>query len=336
MIKKYVLTLLAFFFFVATSPVHALSRTPSPFLDVSSTNAYFMDIDYLYNLKFVHGDEKGNFNPDQSMNRCELVKLTLKVKEYLLPSGSAPHVQVTPSTTAFPDIPLNSWCNSLVWELKTAGALDGDERGNFDPWRYVSAAEAFKMIIESVSPEDFSEFASDGQWQNNYASYVVGKHLENYSSVSVVQVNEPISRKSIVRIIRRFIDLQYENNENIYLSSGLTSSRILLVHDIDLSSGRKISFELDKVRVNKNFLPGVNDYYLNSRASGQELVLSSDAQFYRCGPGPDQEDTTADVEGDMDRFIVDAKEMVGQSGLSTYHFDIGNSQILNVYESCLP
>jgi hypothetical protein len=83
---------------------------------------------------------------------------------------------------------------------------------------------------------------------------------------------------------------------------------------------------LDVLSPNPNFLPGENDFFINQNDKLREVKIDDNTRFYKCGPGPDNQDTTADVESDVKELRASV----------IYYFDITDSLVKNIYEQCLP
>jgi hypothetical protein len=93
--------------------------------------------------------------------------------------------------------------------------------------------------------------------------------------------------------------------------------------------------EVDLLTHNPNFLPGINDFFMNQNSKIRNLNVNSSTQTYFCGAGPDNNDTTADIIQNTSNFIQYVQNMLNE-GVKYYYFDISGTEITAIYQQCLP
>lgn len=96
--------------------------TPRVFPDVSAS-PYADAINALKTYDILKGDEKGNFDPAQSLDRASLCALLAQAMDY--PKSSA--------APAFADTPAGAWYTPYVTTLSALGIVNGYDDGLFHP-----------------------------------------------------------------------------------------------------------------------------------------------------------------------------------------------------------
>ncbi|PIQ77185.1 hypothetical protein COV82_05860 [Candidatus Peregrinibacteria bacterium CG11_big_fil_rev_8_21_14_0_20_46_8] len=101
----------------------------------ADTHIYNEPIHFLKEHKFVSGYPDGTFGPENQLNRAELVTI-------LVTQANPP----IPSTTCFPDVPVDAWYARFVCYAKSKGIVAGYPDGNFGPANTVNFVEAVVMM----------------------------------------------------------------------------------------------------------------------------------------------------------------------------------------------
>lgn len=208
-----------FMFTISLFFILSIQSVSAYFPDVThEQHLYSVDIQRLEKINFIKGDENGNFNPEKGISRCEMAKLTLEV--YQAFNSDSLIIDNTIPLHAFPDIPQGHWCDEKASTLKYFQMIQGNEKGSFEPWRFVTLAEGIKMLINAaqIDPDmaNMEGYSGAEGWQKAYMSYAFMNELEDQSVLSGYtrnfQSNTVAKRKVIARIIRRLLD----HKENSY------------------------------------------------------------------------------------------------------------------------
>ncbi len=85
---------------------------------------------------------------------------------------------------------------------------------------------------------------------------------------------------------------------------------------------------LDVLDLNPNFVPWVNDYFINENSKTREAVIINKTKFYKCWSKSTA--LWSVLVNDKDKKLTDWN--VGW----IYYFDIENGIVKTIYESCLP
>lgn len=89
---------------------------------------------------------------------------------------------------------------------------------------------------------------------------------------------------------------------------------------------------LDMLTMNKDFQPGVTDFFLNESPTIRDLAIAKNAKAFTCGT-----ENIPDISVTVETIIMNIQNILsgGQSSIS-YYFDIDDNKINTIYEQCLP
>ena len=107
------------------------------FPDVPESHVHREAIEQLVSVKVINGNPDGNFYPERSVNRAEILKMLF------LASGLEPDAN---QQNCFPDVPNGSWFESFVCDASIRRFVQGYADGTFRPAAPVNRVEALKMI----------------------------------------------------------------------------------------------------------------------------------------------------------------------------------------------
>ena len=95
---------------------------------------------------------------------------------------------------------------------------------------------------------------------------------------------------------------------------------------------------LDILTINKDFQPGVTDFFINQNPKLRDIAINENTKAYDCGAGPDNNATTPDVSVSVQTVLDSMQQWLATSGNwpLTYYFDIKNNTINTIYQQCLP
>ncbi len=127
------------------------SNASVDFLDIKGYK-YQDSIEYLAQKGVIQGHPEGNFGPNDSLNRAEMLKILLEVKF----KGQIPEGQ-----NCFEDVH-EEWFSKYVCKAKEESIVKGYPDGFFRPGQAVNMAEALKMGIDTfgltLAPSEDSEW----------------------------------------------------------------------------------------------------------------------------------------------------------------------------------
>lgn len=128
---------------VQPTPVKSSTQAYSNFTDVPSNHPYAGAINFLKEKNIVAGNN-GQFSPDDSITRAELLKMVF---------GAAGVTLVTDSPNYFSDIDSASWQAPYANTAKVNKIIEGYSDGTFRPNNPITRAEALKIIINTFHTE---------------------------------------------------------------------------------------------------------------------------------------------------------------------------------------
>lgn len=110
------------------------------FNDFSSEDLGFKAVAKLKEYGIFEGDDKGNFNPEKSLTRAEMAKIT--VEAFGL-EGDTDHT--------FSDVPENHWANDYISILEANDIVNGYVDGTYKPNQNITRAEFAKIIAKALN-----------------------------------------------------------------------------------------------------------------------------------------------------------------------------------------
>jgi len=133
-------------------------------------------VNFLQEKGIVSGSDDGNFNPDDSVNRAEAMKMILE--------AIGEDTDTAATTTSFTDVDSSAWYASYVKKAKELGVVSGYSDGSFKPAQTVNKAELLKMLLKAFDVDVSSITASDlysdtptTAWYASYLQYAKDKEI---------------------------------------------------------------------------------------------------------------------------------------------------------------
>lgn len=164
-------------------PVFAASAFP----DVDGYEEFAEAVAYVNEAGIMVGDNKGNFNPYNTVTRAEMATIICRMLN-----------QTTglKASNDFSDVPTSHWANTYVSKAVELGIVNGYGGGRFGPSDNVTYEQAVTMVVRAIGsadaaaelggyPDGFIAFAED-------AELTAGIHAEK---------GDPLSRADIAMII---------------------------------------------------------------------------------------------------------------------------------------
>ena len=92
---------------------------------------------------------------------------------------------------------------------------------------------------------------------------------------------------------------------------------------------------VDLLTRNPKWLPGVDGtggFFINQNPKIRNLLVTSATKTYKCGDGADGNGTTPDIQVDTSTYI----QALQADSYKNRFFDINGSNIVAIYDQCLP
>jgi len=131
--------------------------------DVSNKTVREVKIKALSDLGIIKGYDDGTYKPEKKINRAEFIKILIASK---FPEEVDKSKDNDPKKkNCFSDI-ASEWYSKYVCTAKEKGIIKGYGDGTFKPGQEINAAEALKIIMETVHPDKLVEVK--GEWWRKY------------------------------------------------------------------------------------------------------------------------------------------------------------------------
>ncbi len=190
--------LAALVFFVAAGVAVA-----AQFDDVSTDHPNAAAIDYLSKEGIISGYPDGTFQPENSVNRAEALKILLLASG--TPTGGK-------QSGNFPDVSSVDWFAPFVSAATERKITAGYPDGFFRPARTVNLVEALKMLLAANSVElenyttDEKLFADSEKraWYNHFLFYAKTFEIVEPDSADRIFPGKALTRGALAEIVFRF------------------------------------------------------------------------------------------------------------------------------------
>jgi hypothetical protein len=184
------------------------------FSDIRSGSQLESYIDVLIKKGIISGYPDGSFQPEQTINRAEALKIIFETIEGQLEEGT---------NSGFPDVPPDEWFAKYVTTAKKKDIIKGYPDGKYRPTQEVNRAEFIKMAVSALpffdaSPKDTSiaiQQYSDvyDLWYTPYVS--AGLQLGFLSTTGELKPTAPMQRQDAVEIVYRISKYLEENPSSL-------------------------------------------------------------------------------------------------------------------------
>ena len=124
--------------------VEELERTEY-FTDVGSSGALSDAVHDLADLKIIHGNPDGSFQPDRAINRAEVAKMIMLAKEF--------DDSWSISGTGLSDVVSSEWYAPYVFAAVAEGIIFGYPDSTFKPANTINTAELLAMLSRAFGLE---------------------------------------------------------------------------------------------------------------------------------------------------------------------------------------
>ena len=151
-------------------------------------NAYYMEAVIQTEKKgFFKGDDKGNFNPENTITRAEFTTLMCRIMGLEKLAGEY-------ATESFSDLDRAHWANGYVAIGAEKEVVNGYDDGTFRPSQGVTAEQAVKMVICALGLREEAEKL--GEYPKGYIALAKDKGLVEWEITS-----EELKRKDAAVLI---------------------------------------------------------------------------------------------------------------------------------------
>ena len=151
--------------------------------------------DELKNYEIMVGDPDGNMRYDDFLTRSEAVKIicTLMMAE----PGSYEGV-------VFPDVLDSHWAKGYIGLAASMGIVEGDDKGNFNPYANVTNEEFLKMLVSALGYTPMAEVRGGFP-----AGFITIASQTGITENMVLEVNAPATRGDVANFVYRSLDVPF-------------------------------------------------------------------------------------------------------------------------------
>ncbi|QQP13202.1 S-layer homology domain-containing protein [Lysinibacillus agricola] len=225
---------------VAAAIVPAASAATSTIKDFDKVAPYAKEaVQALVDAGVITGDEKGNFNPTNSITRAEAAKIFTGALE-LEAEGDVD----------FKDVKKDAWYYDSIAATVEYGIFEGVSATEFAPNKNLTRSEAAKILVEAFELEgeadlkDFADASTVKPWAKSYLEIAVANGVIKGSEVNGktnLNPNASITRQEFAVVFDRTLEL---------VDATPTVDKIEVVDaktlNVTLSDGTKETITLEK------------------------------------------------------------------------------------------
>lgn len=184
-----------------------ISGADAAFFDDAERSKYADDIRLLCNLGIVNGDENGNFNPDNSVNRVEFLTIVLRT----LYDDTSSYLSAG-NQYAFDDVSPEHWAYNEVCFMRMMGLTEGIGDNKFGPDATISLKDAVKIIITAAGYGEVAE--QRGGYPDGYLQIAYSIGLMDKANA---KNGEAMTRAEVAHFIAGALDVKENTDERTTL-----------------------------------------------------------------------------------------------------------------------
>lgn len=176
--------------FAANDVTLISSNNTSLYPDVNINEPYYEDVELLSALGIFVGDDKGYFNPEDTITRAEATAVVTRMLGYNFTAGNFP--------TTYSDVPANHWASGVIATGTSLGIVVGYGDGRFGPEDPVKYEEILTMIVRGLGYDPMVN-SLKGNWPYNYIT--VANQIGIKSNVKGYITGDEAPRKLVASFV---------------------------------------------------------------------------------------------------------------------------------------
>ena len=245
----------------------ASTNTSTNFSDVTESHRYREAIEFASEEGVVRGYDDGSFQPERTLNRAELLKMTIEA------NFEEEEIEEYSSERCFSDIGEDVWYTKYVCFAKDRGIVDGYEDQTFRPEQEINTAEAIKITMDAFEYE-YEEEGGDTWYEG------VSREASELRLIppDVSSFDEEFKRGQMADLVTRAVK-EKEDSLDSYLGEGSVKIKTyeMIERDIEVSDvnwGWKLATSAEDAY---DFINGFGDY---SEPRAVKAIAGTDTGFY--------------------------------------------------------
>lgn len=187
----------------------------TPSVTFTDINAHFakVDIAILAAKGIIEGRSSGRFEPNETLNRAEAVKLAVKAfysnKESTDFIEQFQSLHPTYGYLYFKDVVINSWYAGYIGIAKEQGIISGTSEGNFEPTRSVTRAEFLKIVLSAGKKTSEDLIITKGVFTDVPSNSWFAAYVSDAARLGIIEKREkfepmkPITRGEAAKILSK-------------------------------------------------------------------------------------------------------------------------------------
>jgi hypothetical protein len=218
-----------------------ISAFAASFPDVAENTVHFGAVEYLKNKGIISGYPNGKFEPDNTINRAEALKIVVNA------AGLSSNSEIK---LVFSDVRESDWFYEFVKVGAERGIVEGYEDKTFKPANNINLAESLKIIMKAFEVDVGSQPLKDPypdvealSWYAPYANYAKQKQLIWPLVDGKLYAGRDISRGEFAQIIYRIMYVKDKSLDVFPISKDWPTF-------IDGKNGYSIKYPFEWVRIN--------------------------------------------------------------------------------------
>lgn len=166
----------------------------SSFPDVDENADYAEAVQYVNEMGIMQGDDKGNFNPNNTVTRAEMATILCNIvgeTENLPKDGSV-----------FTDVPEDHWANPYVIKAAELGLVRGYGDGRYGPSDILTYEQILTMVINALGGKMEADYV--GGYPDGYIIVA-----EDYGIVQGIDATkgDTITRLEVAIILKNSLNI---------------------------------------------------------------------------------------------------------------------------------
>lgn len=220
-----------------------VGATAATFPDVSDDATYAEAVTILNSLKIFEGDDQGNFRPDDTITRAEVVAVVLRAQ------GSGDAAAGAKGNTVFSDVGADHWAAGYINIATQLGIVNGFPDKTFKPGDPVTYEQATKMIVAALG------YGPKAEMQGGYpGGYLIIASQERIATGAAGKAGEPAKRSIVARLVFNALEVKMleQTGFNPAAPEYKISDKTLLYDSLKVAKIDGIVIETDITRAASN------------------------------------------------------------------------------------
>ncbi|MFJ7734110.1 S-layer homology domain-containing protein [Lysinibacillus sp. NPDC097231] len=274
-------------FFAASATAALVASAIVPVASAAQLNDYNKISGYakeavqsLVDSGVIQGDEKGNFNPTNTITRAEAAKIFASALD-LEAEGSVD----------FKDVKAGAWYADYVAAVVENGIFEGVSATEFAPNKTLTRSEAAKILVDafglegSESLSQFADASSVKPWAKSYLETAVANGVFTGSEVNGklnLNPNASITRQDFAVVFARTLDLGEAETPVDASVKAINNTTVEVTFDEEVDNVEALKFKIEGLEVKDAAVKQTNKKVVvlttEAQTADKEYVVTLDGE----------------------------------------------------------